>query len=317
MLLWLVPQLALAHRPGLSYARVEGDSLALTFAAADLPSDDHGLAVMATGLIARADVRSDGEDCRPVLEAVQALEADAVLITARLDCAPGAFTLQAAYLDQLGPGHRQYLEVDGRPLAVLDASAASAEWTSEPAGAGEVAWRFGELGVSHIVTGYDHLLFLLAVSLTATRARDLLFVVTGFTIAHSVTLTLGATGAVVLPPAVVEPAIAATIIFVGLENLWRPPTRRRVAVTFLLGLVHGFGFAGLLAELGLPADALAVALLSFNLGVEAGQAFLVMLALPLLLAAGRWAPWRDKVVPAISIAIAIAGAYWLVERLWA
>lgn len=316
MIPWLVPTVARAHRPGMSYARVDGGEVTLTFASVDLPtSAEEELEAFGVGLLSEMEMRSEGEHCRASYAGLRR-EDDAVVILGRLDCDPGAHTLDAAYLTRLGPGHRQYLEVNGQPLAVLDANARTAEWTAASEGVAGVAWRFGELGVHHIWTGYDHLAFLLAVALTASRARDLLFVVTGFTVAHSITLTLGATGLVVLPSALVEAAIAATIVFVGLENLWRPPTRRRIIVTFLLGLVHGFGFAGLLAELGLPREGLAVALLSFNMGVETGQAALVLLGLPLLIAARRSDRWREYAVPALSILIAAAGMYWLIERLW-
>jgi hypothetical protein len=139
--------------------------------------------------------------------------------------------------------------------------------------------------------------------------------VTGFTIAHSITLSLAATEVFVLSPTIVEPAIAASIAYVGFENLLRPPFRRRVVLTFLLGLIHGFGFAGMLAELGLPQGNLAVALLSFNGGVELGQAVVAGGILPMLLWLRKYPWWEKRGVPALSIAIALAGAYWLVDRI--
>ena len=108
--------------------------------------------------------------------------------------------------------------------------------------------------------------------------------------------------------------IAASIVYVGLENFWMPSVRRRVVVTFVLGLVHGFGFAGLLAELGLPRGALALGLVSFNAGVELGQGAFVLVALPVLLLLRRTLWWPRYGVPAGSIGIVLAGVWWLVER---
>jgi hypothetical protein len=181
----------------------------------------------------------------------------------------------------------------------------------------EVAKRFLKLGVEHIWTGYDHLLFLLGLLIAASSLKTMLFVVTGFTIAHSITLSLAALGLVHVSPAIVEPAIAATIAFVGVENFFHPPARRRIVVTFLLGLVHGFGFAGMLEELGLPRGALATALVSFNGGVELGQAAVVAVALPILMQLRRVPGWERRVVPALSVFVAAAGVFWFVERVTA
>jgi hypothetical protein len=157
--------------------------------------------------------------------------------------------------------------------------------------------------------------FLFGLLLTAPSLRTMLLIVTGFTVAHSITLSAAALGLVTLPPAFVEPAIAASIAYVGIENFWRPAPKRRVAITFLLGLVHGFGFAGMLAELGLPRDALTIALLCFNGGVELGQGAVVLVTLPLLLWMRRWSWWEARAVPVASVGVTLAGRYGLVERL--
>ena len=189
---------------------------------------------------------------------------------------------------------------------MLDASSPAVTIEGRP-DRGEVAKRFLKLGIEHIWTGYDHLLFLLGLLIAADSLRTMLFVVTGFTVAHSITLSLAALGLVHVSPAIVEPAIAATIAFVGIENFWHPPARRRVVVTFCLGLVHGFGFAGMLQELGLPRDALATALLCFNGGVELGQAAVVAVALPILLQLRRFPGWEQRAVPALSVLVAARG----------
>ncbi len=150
------------------------------------------------------------------------------------------------------------------------------------------AREYAVLGVEHILTGYDHLAFLLALLvLAATRPRregiaQVLAVVTAFTVAHSITLALAVTGVVRLPSRVVESAIAASIAWVALENVLRPTVRARWPVTFAFGLVHGLGFASALAETGLPSRGTALALVSFNVGVEVGQLAVVALVFPLL-----------------------------------
>ena len=173
---------------------------------------------------------------------------------------------------------------------------------------------FFVLGVEHILTGWDHLAFLAALLLGARGWRQVLALVTTFTVAHSITLALAALQVVTLSPTIVEPLIAASIAFVGVENLTSPPIRRRVAITFLFGLVHGLGFAGLLTELGLPPAHLALALVTFNVGVEVGQVGAVLVAAAALGWLQRHARWEDRVRPGLSILLALAGLYWLVER---
>ena len=172
------------------------------------------------------------------------------------------------------------------------------------------------LGVRHILTGYDHLLFLGALLMGGGGAWTLLKIVTAFTLAHSVTLSLAVLGRAVLPARVVEPVIAASIVWVALENvLFRQAPSRRWLVSFLFGLVHGLGFAAALEGLALPRWNLAMVLLGFNLGVEAGQALVIAVALPPLLWM-RAHSWEPHVARAISVALAVVGAAWLVERLF-
>ncbi|MDP2317008.1 MAG: HupE/UreJ family protein [Pseudomonadota bacterium] len=319
MILWLASP-AWAHRPGLSYARLDADHVALTFAQPELSTLvpigadlDASRIVVAEVTLDAATFTVGGEPCTLGDPTLRRVEDDGVEIAAPLDCPPGEVTYTAGFLPKLAPGHRHYVEALGQPVAVLDSNAPTAAYTgaSDP---GAVAAQFLGLGVEHIWTGYDHLLFLLGLLLAAKSLRSMLFIVTGFTVAHSITLSAAALGLVSLPSGVVEPAIAASIAYVGIENFWKPAPKRRVAVTFLLGLVHGFGFAGILAELGLPRDALTIALVCFNGGVELGQAAVVALALPLLLWMRRWSWWEARAVPAASVFVTLAGLYWLVER---
>ena len=168
-------------------------------------------------------------------------------------------------------------------------------------------------GVQHILAGYDHLVFLFGLLLLGGTVRILLGIVTSFTVAHSVTLVLGALDVVSLPTVVVETAIAATIAYVGVENFFIKRLDRRWLLTFFLGLVHGFGFASALAESGLPTKGFLLTLFSFNVGVELGQVALVAAAWPLL----RWAtrqPWHRQVARALSLGVFLFGVTLFVLR---
>lgn len=188
---------------------------------------------------------------------------------------------------------------------------------------GALIGRFLQQGVLHIFGGFDHIAFVCGLLLLGGTLMQLLKTVTAFTVAHSITLTLAATGLCAPSPRVVEPIIALSIIFVGIENL--RARRRRGAVpqpldlrpwlAFGFGLIHGFGFAGALAEVGLPRAGLVWALPSFNIGVEFGQAVIVLLVAPVLawLALARPA-MRDRVLLGGSTAVAALGLMWFVQR---
>jgi hypothetical protein len=174
---------------------------------------------------------------------------------------------------------------------------------------------FIKLGVEQIISGYDHLLFLVALLATAQGMWSVVRIVTAFTLAHSVTLSVATLGIVTIPDRVIEPVIAATIVWVALENLLASdPDRRRWTWSFGFGLVHGFGFASALGEFGLKGSAIVRALVGFNVGVEIGQLLFVALFLPVLALLKRG--WGASLTPRIaSLAVAIVGTYWLGERL--
>jgi len=174
--------------------------------------------------------------------------------------------------------------------------------------------RFFRLGVHHIWTGYDHLLFLLAVLLAGGGLARLAAIVTSFTLAHSLTLGAAATGLVRLPVAPVEAAIALSIVAVAVENIAQRGADRRARVTFAFGLVHGFGFASVLAETALPVAGILGPLLAFNLGVEAGQLAVVAVVVPVLAVVQRSRHAR-RVQVLLSGLVALAGAAWAVERI--
>jgi hypothetical protein len=176
------------------------------------------------------------------------------------------------------------------------------------------AASFVLLGIEHILTGWDHLLFLLVLLLRGGGWLSLLRIVTAFTLAHSATLALAALDVVTLPDRLVEAVIALSIALVAGENLlFRSPAPRRWLISFGFGLVHGFGFSSVLREIGLPAQGLVLSLLGFNVGVELGQALVVALALPAL-ALLRHTRWEMRVIRAASLAILLVGAILFVER---
>jgi hypothetical protein len=182
-------------------------------------------------------------------------------------------------------------------------------------GAGQTGWLdFIAMGAEHILGGPDHLLFLLALLALTRGLWPIVRIVTGFTIAHSITLSLATLGVVDVPGSIVEPLIAATIIWVAVENLVAPaPSRWRWLIAGLFGLIHGLGFASALTELGLPREAMVRALVGFNLGVELGQLAFVALVMPPLVWLARSGRF-SRLPQILSALVAIMGGVWLIER---
>lgn len=180
----------------------------------------------------------------------------------------------------------------------------------------DVAKQYLTLGYTHILPkGLDHILFVLGLFLLSTKLRPILMQVTTFTVAHSITLGLTMYGLVSLPSRVVEPLIALSIAYVAVENLVTTELKPwRLALVFSFGLLHGMGFAGVLAELGLPASQFLIALLTFNLGVEAGQLTVLALAALCVVWYQQRAWYRRRVVVPASLLIAAIGLYWTVTR---
>lgn len=319
MIAWTAATTAWAHEPGLSYGTVSHSELSQTFSTVEMAElgDPDDLGALLEGFaFARTTVSVDGQPCATGPSLVAPVAEDGVRIHAPLDCPQGElWTYETGFLPDLDPGHRHVLEAFGAPVGVLADATSRADFAPGQTG-GHVAGQYVLLGVEHIWTGVDHLAFLVALLLVARSGRQMLAIVTGFTVAHSVTLTLAALGLLAPPAALVEPLIALTVAYAGFENLWRPGPRRRFAVTFALGLVHGFGFAGLLLELGLPQGHLVTAILCFNGGVELGQLAVVAVLLPGLLWAARFPRWTRWGVPALSVLIGLAGLVWFGLRIW-
>ena len=267
-------------------------------------------------------VSSQRAACDGALEHAALTENDGLSLRLHYRCpaAAPAVQLRLSLLSSLSLGHRHLASLrssasaetitqvvfEAKPDFELSAQASPAT--------NRVAGPLFALGVEHILGGFDHLVFLLGVILIGGKLRSLVLAITAFTLAHSLTLGLAALGIWAPSPDLVEPVIALSIVYVGVENWFAKDASRRWLLTFPFGLIHGFGFAGALQEIALPAAQLPLALLSFNLGVEAGQILVLALLLPILLWLRR-RPWFARQgVRSTSGLIAVAGAVWFVQR---
>ncbi len=227
-------------------------------------------------------------------------------------------------ISELQPGHSQIVMVrdaTGAKLGetVLDRNKPTVEIPllasagQKPASA---VREFFVLGLEHILTGWDHLAFLFGLLIVGGRLRDAVKIITSFTVAHSLTLVLATLNFIRLPSSIVEPIIAASIIYVGFENVLRKDFHNRWMLTFAFGLIHGCGFASILREMGVGANGSSVVtpLVWFNLGVEAGQLAIAALMLPVIWKLKSVFPKRW--VPVMSVALIVLGSYFLVQRVW-
>jgi hydrogenase/urease accessory protein HupE len=239
--------------------------------------------------------------------------------------AQGELTIRSALLNQLPRGHRQFLSLLGEKQVHLcqrmldvahDSLTVQVACLVTPNSSPHSVREFLGLGVAHILTGYDHLLFLIGLLLVGGTLRSALQIITSFTCAHSITLALATLNVVNISPRITEPMIAASIVYVGLENVLQPAAPRRWLLTFGFGLIHGFGFASALRELGLGANNSSVVapLFSFNLGVELGQLTIAAMALPLIWRYRTSPAFMKRFVPVGSMMVALTGAYWLLQR---
>jgi len=233
--------------------------------------------------------------------------------------APGRLDLSAS-LFPYDPNHQTFLnfyESELTAQAILGGGDTQYEYfVGSRQGRFAVVQKFVPSGMRHILIGPDHLLFLLGLLLLGGTAKQLLFVVTAFTVAHSITLSLAVLNVLNPSPQIVEPIIALSIVYVGVDNLMaRGGKDVRVWIALLFGLIHGFGFAGVLREMGLPSGALGWSLFSFNLGVEFGQLLVVVVVASILVAIrSRSAVMGDRIAIAGSVMVIVAGTFWFVER---
>ena len=239
--------------------------------------------------------------------------------------------VQSKFLALLPDGHQQFLKIrnaDGRTLLekMLSKANDQVQLDFTMVGGRQQAsgnsWfsafvDFFKLGVEHIVTGYDHLLFLFALLAVTHSFWPAIKIITFFTIAHSITLALAGLNLVELPSSFVEPFIAATIVYVAVENLIRGDhPKGRHWLTFGFGLVHGFGFASVLQEMDISSGGTGILLplLSFNLGIETGQIAVASIVLPMIWWLNNKPEFSEKFLKGCSAMISLMGAYWFVER---
>ncbi len=339
----LVPAAGLAHKIGLSVAEIqvnEGQDATVSLAVKgrdiarsigrDLvePTDqidpaalDAAAAAISAYVLDRVSVLGDGQSCAAEA-APPHPDKDGVLIDLRFQCPATAHSITYRNrlfheFDAAAVQNVLVLAGDDIDQAVLTATRNTLTLTGERPGFRTVLVDYIGIGMGHIIAGYDHIAFLLALLLWATRLLPVVAMATAFTAAHSITLTSAVLGLATIPSSVVEPLISLTVIWAAAENFFSRRTARRWRLAFFLGLVHGFGFAGALSEFGLPAHAIGAALGGFNIGVEIGQVIIVMIAMPLLfgidrLTGGARSPW---LVRGAAGSIGAVGIYWLFERL--
>jgi hydrogenase/urease accessory protein HupE len=341
---------AAAHDPGLSSliirSRTSSLEATLTLAVRDAAQlaelDENHDGTVTQAEFARGRRQLEGAIARQVVIAADGKVAKDKSIRSRLDennnvevrldfdaVVFSSLEIQSKLIASLPLGHRQYLQVqDSAGETVFerllsgsaDRATVQMPHTSASMAAFEAVRSFANflsLGVRHILTGYDHLLFLFGLLLVARGFFSALSTITSFTIAHSITLAVATLRVVQIPSRIVEPLIAASIVVVGVENLLRGeiPKSRRL-LTFGFGLIHGFGFASALREAGIASSAggIVLPLFSFNLGVELGQVMVAAVVLPIIwklrenpMFVARWAP-------VFSAAVVLLGSFWLVER---
>jgi hydrogenase/urease accessory protein HupE len=243
---------------------------------------------------------------------------------------PGLVDIDAV-LFPYDPVHQTFINIyeDGRLAhqAILDARVQRLTYyTGGAPGRWAVVRTFVQSGVHHIMIGPDHILFLLGLLLLGGSLWRLATIVTAFTIGHSITLSLAALGLVQVNPGIVEPAIALSIVVVGVDSLLMrnraktpagPARDLRPWLAAAFGLIHGFGFAAVLLELGLPREALGWSLAAFNVGVEIGQLAIVVLMVALLAALRRYdVVFAERFALAGCLGVIGAGLYWFVQRVW-
>jgi hypothetical protein len=278
-------------------------------------------------LVEHVRLESNGTACELQVLSLEPA-AEHVRVGARFQCprVSGALVYRAIPFAEIDPRARHMVTVtgDAKRFGLLSVSTPTLEITTVRQSAWSVFGRYLLAGIEHIAIGFDHIAFLLGTIVWGRRLLPLVKVITAFTVAHSITLTAAVMGAVTPNPAWVEAAIAGSIVYVAVENFFVRDVGRRWPLTFAFGLVHGFGFASVLREYGLPQEALVPALAAFNIGVEVGQLAIVAGALVLLHGVDRIerragvAEIPDRRVAwIVSIAVGLLGLWWLFERIGA
>jgi len=346
----LVHVVAFAHTVGISRGDylLQGNVVALsaTFSKAELalavpalerddaPPGSYGpeaRAALAAWALAGYSVSASEQPCRAGDVRIDASEGDGVQIALVFTCVekPRRLQVKADWVTALSGGHRHIAHVvwegGSREIVVHRGAAAfEVEVPSEPideqASPAKTAWlgqlrTYVGMGIEHILTGYDHLLFVVGLLLVFGPLRSLIAAVTAFTVAHSLTLGLATVASLSPSPRLIEPLIALSIAYVGVENWFVGDAVGRWRLTFVFGLIHGFGFAGALREVAIPEGDLVLALFGFNLGVESAQLAVMALVLPILLVSRSRGWLSARAARLLSVPIAVMGFVWFVARL--
>jgi hydrogenase/urease accessory protein HupE len=343
---------AQAHDPGLSrlavQLREDKVEVALTLALADagrivdLDRDRDGEisnqelteAAAAMQKIAgqAVEIKLDGQSVDPTDVRCGFHERDNATVELTFPAKPfKKFELRSKWLVRMPPGHRQFFSlqkingtVEIERLLDLNSDSvvfepAPSDLQPPPAVRVNSFADFLVMGVKHIWTGYDHLLFLFGLLIVTRNFSSSVKIITCFTIAHSITLAVATLSLVQISSRFVEPMIAASIVYVGIENLFRgDDPKGRWLLTFAFGLIHGFGFASVLRELGVGENGsgIAVPLVSFNLGVELGQIAIAAMVLPMIWKLRTRPQFVQQWVPICSVLVALLGSFWFVQRVW-
>lgn len=327
---FVIASLAQAHDPELSRGRytLAGAHVVadVSFGHVDFPALGRGLGFAETWneegdateiaeelLREGFDVRdAAGVACPPALDDVS-LDDDALLVRATFRCAaPTARARVTVKLLSLLPDAHRHA-VDGRMLTRDAASIELGEASAAPSGFG----GYFISGIEHILFGFDHLVFLFGLVLVGRKLKGIVVAITTFTLAHSLTLGLALVGIWSPTGNVIEPLIALSVAYVGVENFFVKDADKRWRITLPFGLIHGFGFAGALGQIALPHAEIPAALFAFNLGVEVGQLGVLAVVLPIMLRLHRveWLERDDRGVRSFSVAIAGMGLFWFVTRI--
>jgi hydrogenase/urease accessory protein HupE len=345
MLCFFWSKQVMAHDPGLSTAEVRVDQNGISIELALAPSDVERIVdidsnldqIISPGEFEQAKSRllsiaADGFQIQSDNQPLQVMEQNAsydeqssvVILRLRFSGRIGQhLELRSGMISLLARGHKQFVSLraqDGQILYERMLGLGDDRLTYDVGSQRPAHNSFGaflKLGIEHILTGYDHLAFLLALLLVGSSFRSAAKLISSFTVAHSLTLALATFGLVQIPSSIVEPLIAASIVYVGLENLLQGNRPNRWLLTFAFGLVHGLGFASVLRDLGIAetGNGAFVPLLSFNMGVEVGQLAIAALVLPIIWKLKKSPKFELRYVPACSMGIAVVAFYWLFQRL--
>jgi len=273
-----------------------------------------------TAVAQHYSVRSAGDPLQTTVERYQLTDETRVRLDILYRFAADVSTIDVtSTLDLITqPNHQHLMSVRSGPItheAVLEISRTTAAFTTAAGSYVQTVGYFVRLGVTHILTRYDHLAFLLGLLIATTSVRALVKIVTSFTVAHSLTLALATFDAVVLPTRLTETLIALSIAYVAMENLLRNQLNERYRITFLFGLIHGFGFSTVLREMQLPRPNLALSLFSFNAGLELGQITFVAVVFPIMIYRAP-SEWQTRIRSAVSLGIVCLSMYWFAQRVF-